>query len=632
MREPSISYNARVIMLTNPFGHLRKNLSRPLGRRSRRVLIGAIVALFLFSLFQLIAPFLISSTVVRESMERAVAEWTGHDVTIEGTPDIRFWPEPRITLREITIRKQAEGGERVLGRVSRLSASFDLLQALLGRPEFKDFRLTNPEIYVLREADGRLDWANDGLLSRAVRDARPDGSSQALATGDDARMGDVRISNGIFEISDVASGRITRFQSINGTLDWPWLSRGLELKADAYLNGQALTLDMSSTQPLLLLSGKSGNISGTMASALFHGQFRGVANLAAHAFLSGDAELTVPDLSTAMRWAGLNFAGVERLKSFSLNTRLVTNEDILRLDNLSLGLNDAKATGILDLVLPPDRPARLTGTLAFDRMDLSAALAAIAPRAMGDTSRGNSHLAGLELDLRLSAQQATLGPFQLSEAAVSIMNVGEQSRIDIADSDFETGRLTGRIATVKGGTAGAVALRLAIQDADFGNIVKELGLAGPLPAARGSLDLALDVDRPLEPEAWRNAKGTLRFRTDRGSLSGVNLAGVRQLAAQKPYFPLSDAGSGSLEFDHIDISANLADGSADIREGKITGPSENLTLSGVVPYINSSLALSATIEPIAQDTKAAPLMVFIGGSWPNPVIWPVSQTPAKPLQ
>src|SRR6478752_6743572 len=102
-------------MLTNPFGHLRKNLGRPLSRRSRRVLIGAIIALCLFSLFQIIAPFLISSTVVRESMERAVAEWTGHDVTIEGTPDIRFWPKPRITLREITIRKQTEGGERVLG-------------------------------------------------------------------------------------------------------------------------------------------------------------------------------------------------------------------------------------------------------------------------------------------------------------------------------------------------------------------------------------------------------------------------------------------------------------------------------------------------------------------------------------
>ncbi len=619
-------------MLTNPIGHLRKNLGRPLGRRSRRVLIGSIIALCLFSLFQLVAPFLISSTVVRESMERAVAEWTGHDVEIDGTPDIRFWPEPRITLREITIRKQAEDGERVLGRVARLSASFDLLQALVGQPEFKDFRLTDPEIYVLREADGRLDWANDGLLSRAVRDVQPDGSGQVLAADDDARMGDVRISNGLFEVSDVVSGRITRLQSINGTLDWPWLSRRLELKADANFNGKALTLDMSSTQPLLLLSGKSGNLSGTMTSALFHGQFQGVANLAANAFLSGDAELTVPDLAAAMNWAGMNFTGVERLKSFSLKTRLVTNDSILRFDNLSLGLNDAKATGILDLMLLPDRPARLTGTLAFDRMDLSAALAAIAPRALGDTSRTSGQLADLELDLRLSAQQAMLGRFMLSEAAVSVMNVGDQSRIDIADSDFETGRLTGRIATVKGGTAGAVALRLAIQDADFGNIVKELGLAGPLPAARGSLDLSLDIDRPLEPEAWRNAKGALRFRAERGSLSGVNLAGIRQLAAQKPYFPLSDAGSGSLEFDHIDISANLADGSADIREGRITGATETLTLSGVIPYINNSLALSATVATAAAAAGTPPLMVFIGGSWPNPVIWPVSQTPAKPLQ
>ena len=619
-------------MLTNPIGHLRKNLGRPLGRRSRRVLIGSIIALCLFSLFQLVAPFLISSTVVRESMERAVAEWTGHDVEIDGTPDIRFWPEPRITLREITIRKQAEDGERVLGRVARLSASFDLLQALVGQPEFKDFRLTDPEIYVLREADGRLDWANDGLLSRAVRDVQPDGSGQVLAADDDARMGDVRISNGLFEVSDVVSGRITRLQSINGTLDWPWLSRRLELKADANFNGKALTLDMSSTQPLLLLSGKSGNLSGTMTSVLFHGQFQGVANLAANAFLSGDAELTVPDLAAAMNWAGMNFTGVERLKSFSLKTRLVTNDSILRFDNLSLGLNDAKATGILDLMLLPDRPARLTGTLAFDRMDLSAALAAIAPRALGDTSRTSGQLADLELDLRLSAQQAMLGRFMLSEAAVSVMNVGDQSRIDIADSDFETGRLTGRIATVKGGTAGAVALRLAIQDADFGNIVKELGLAGPLPAARGSLDLSLDIDRPLEPEAWRNAKGALRFRAERGSLSGVNLAGIRQLAAQKPYFPLSDAGSGSLEFDHIDISANLADGSADIREGRITGATETLTLSGVIPYINNSLALSATVATVAAAAGTPPLMVFIGGSWPNPVIWPVSQTPAKPLQ
>ncbi|MGK6314051.1 AsmA family protein [Neorhizobium sp. DT-125] len=615
-------------MLSNGIGNLRKISSRPLGRRRRGLLIGILVALVLFALYQIVAPFLISSAVVRESMERAVAQWTGHDVTIEGTPDIRFWPEPRITLKEITIRKQADGSERMLGRVSRLSASFDLFEALLGRPEFEDFHLTDPEIYVLRDASGRLDWANDGLLSRAVREAKADGGGQSLSADDDARMGDVKISNGTLEVSDVASGRVTRFVAINGELHWPWLSRGLNIRADGEMNGRRLAIDISTSQPLLLLSGKSGNASGSVESDLLRGRFNGTANLAAHAFLSGDAELTIPDLSAAMAWSGVHFDGTERLKSLSLSARLTTNDEALRFENLSLSLNDARATGILDLVFPPNRLPRLTGTLAFDRMDFSGVLAAIAPRSGDNAERRNGSRNRPELDLRLSAQQATLGPFQLAEAAMSVMNTAEQSRIDILDSDFETGRLTGRIATTKGGASGGIALHLSVQNADFGDIVKELGLAGPLPAARGSLELSLDTDRSLTTEAWRNAKGTIRFRTERGSLSGVNLAGIRQLATQKPYFPLSEAGGGNLEFDSIDISADLKGGSVDIREGKLVGPAETIALSGLVSYVNNSLALSASIQPPAEVTGAAPpLMVFIGGSWPNPVIWSVSQAP-----
>jgi len=628
LRGAVISY-IRVIMLTNGIGNLRKISSRPLGRPWRRLLIGILVALILFGLYLIIAPFLVSSVVVRESMERAVAQWTGHDVTIEGVPDIRFWPEPRITLRDITIRKPTDGTERVLGRVSRLSASFDLLGALMGRPEFEDFRLTNPEIYVLRGANGRLDWANDGLLSRAVREAKADGNGQALAQDDDARMGDVRITNGTFEVSDIASGRITRFTSINGDLHWPWLSRDLDIRANGEMNGRKLAVDISSSQPLLLLSGKSGNAAGSVESDLLRGRFNGVANLAAHAFLSGDAELTVPDLSAAIAWSGIRFEGAERLRSLSLSAHLVTNDEVLRFENLSLSLNDAKGTGILDLMLPSDRLPRLTGTLAFDQMDFSGVLAAMAPRNGRDARQNKGLRDHLELDLRLSAQQATLGPFQLAEAAVSVMDTAEQSRIDVVDSDFETGRLTGRIATTKGGTGDGVALRLSVQDADFGNIVRKLGLTGPLPAARGSLELSLDANRSMTPEAWRNAKGTLRFRTEAGYLPGVSLAGIHQLATQKTYFPLSEAAGGNLEFDSMNISADLEGGSADIREGKIVGPDETIALSGVVSYVNDSLALSASIPPPAQDTGAAPLTVFIGGSWPNPVIWPISQAAPK---
>ncbi|MFB9950221.1 AsmA-like C-terminal region-containing protein [Rhizobium puerariae] len=599
-------------------------------RRRRRLLVIALAILGFFAIFQIVAPFLISSSVVRESMERAVAQWTGHDVTIEGVPDIRFWPEPRITLRDITIRKPATGGERVLGRISRLSASFDLFEALIGRPEFQDFRLTNPEFYVLRDANGRLDWANDGLLSRAVREAKADGDGQALSRDADAPVGDVRITDGTLEISDLPSGNVMRFTAINGSLDWPWLSRSLEMKAAAEFNGRRLSLDLSSTQPLLLLSGKNGNASGAIQSDIIRGRFNGIANLATQGFLSGDAELTIPDLAAIMNWAGVSFAGAQRMKSLALNAHLATNDDAVRFENLSLELDGNKATGILDLMLPAGRLPRLTGTLAFNRLDLSGILDAITPPAPGKTSATDDFQAGIEFDLRLSAEEATLGPLRLSEAAVSVLDTPSQSRVDIADSDFETGRLTGRLATTKGEATDGVALHLSVRDADLGNIVKELGLSGPLPAARGSLDLALDIDRPLTAAAWRNGKGNIRLRTERGFLPGVNIGGIRQLAARKPYFPLTEAGGGNLEFDSIDISANLQGGSAEIREGRIIGGGETLTLSGVIPFASNSLALSASIQPATPAENTTPFMVFIGGSWPNPVIWPISQAPPKP--
>lgn len=618
-------------MIDTGTGYLR-HFKRLLGKRRRMLLITSLVVLLVLTAFQIAAPFLISSSLVRESMERAVAEWTGHDVEIAGTPDIRFWPEPQITLRDITVSRQSDEGTRPLFRVSRLSASFDLLHAVLGEPRFQDFQLVDPEIYVRREADGRLNWADGGLLSRAVREARASGSSgQDLPVGDDAPMGDVAITNGRFEISDVESGRITRFTGIKGSLRWPWLSRSLQITADAEFNGRRLSIEIGSSQPLLLLGGQSGNASASVASDLFRGKFNGLANLATHGFLSGDAQFGVPDLPALTGWLGTSLPGTERVKSLALNTRLVTNEDVLRFENLSLSLNDTKASGIVDLVLNKTRPARLTGTLAFDRMDLSGVLAAIAPRALAVAPPVGALQDRLEIDLRLSAQKAALGPFQLSDAAISVLNTAEQSRIDIADSDFEDGRLTGRIGTAKGGRAGTIAFRLAVQDADFGAVVKGLGLAGPLPAAHGSLELALDVDRPLTPETLRNAKGTVRFRALRGgTLQGVDLSGIRQLALKKPYFPLSEAGSRNLPFDSMDISATLANGSADISEGRITGNEGTLSLSGVLPYASQSLALSASLKPAGEDK--ASFMAFIGGSWPDPVLWPISQTMPKPSE
>jgi AsmA protein len=631
-------------MLTNATGYLRRKLGRPLKPRWRRTLVAAVFALVLFAAFQILAPFLISSNLVRENMESAVAQWTGHTVSIEGQPDLRFWPKPRITLKGITIRKQVDGGERVLGRIARLSASFDLLGAVTGRPEFKNFRMTDAKFFVIRASDGRLDWANDGILSRAVKNASASANGQMLDEAADAPIGEIRIRNGSIEITSQSDGQKLLFEGIDGNLRWPHLSEGARLQAVAKLGDHPLNLDISSTQPLLLLSGKSGNTVGTIQSDLFKARFSGVANLATHGFLSGETELSSPDFSALLKWAGLDLPAAAQLKTLSLQARLVTNDDTLRFDNLSLDVNDVQATGILDLSFPIAKPPRLTGTLAVGSIDFSPIFATLAPSMIEGGDEARLLRSGLELDVRLSASQAILGPFQLDEVAIGLMNIGDQSRLDILDSDFEGGRLTGRVATIKEGAEGGVAVRLSVHDADFPHIIERLGLQGPLPAAPGSLEVSVDVPRPVNLAAWRNARGTVRFSAKQGILPGVNLTAIRQIAGEKPYFSLSEAAAGAFAFESIDVTADLANGSADISQGRIVGSNEIMSFTGIIPYVNNSLALSATIQSHSgQSTDGQPSsgqstgnlppstasVFFIGGSWPDPVIWPISQ---KPLQ
>ncbi|WP_186458318.1 AsmA family protein [Neorhizobium alkalisoli] len=614
--------------------HLLDRRGRPVGRRARSILLVCLIALVIFVLFETVAPLLISTVLVRDRMETAVERWIGQDVTIGGAPTLRFWPKARITLSDVTIRRDDEQ-KRTIGHVSELSAAFDLFGALIGRPIFKDFRLREPKIFVTRQADGTLDWSDAGLLAHAVADVRPSGNGQSLSVSYDAPIGEIRVHDGSVEINQAPEGTVTRIEGISGRVRWPHLSEGASLTGEAVVAGRKVSAEISSSQPLLLFSGRSSNTNGTIRSDLFNAQFSGIVNLAEHGFLSGNAELSTVDLPELMTWFGIDFPAADHMKALSLQAKLITSADAVRFEGLSLDINDVHATGILDLALKPNAQPRLTGTLALNRIDFSPLLAEIAPRLLDENDPAGQFRNRFDLDLRLSAQNAALGPFGLSEVAIGVMNIGAQSRVDILDSDFEGGRLTGRIGTIKEGDAGGVAARLSVHGADFATIIQRLGLQGPLPAGKGSFELAMDVARPLTAVAWRKAKGSFHFTADGGVLPGVDLANIRQLAAQKPYFSLDDAkGTGGFEFNSIDIAATLANGSADITQGRIVGASDTISLSGIVPYINSSLALSATIDRPGSDarggnTPIAPATFFIGGSWPDPVIWPLHQNVPK---
>lgn len=607
----------------------RRFARRPIGRT---VLIALALMIAVAAVFRVVTPFLISTSLVRESIEQSVEQWAGHNARIGGVSTIRFWPEPEVTLTDITIHNDKQGERKILATIKELSASFDLMEALLGQPVFEDFRLTEPHVFMRRDKDGQLHWADGGRLVDAMAKATAYGGRQKLDKALDAPIGDVQVRNGVIEITGETNGQTVRFDGISGMMDWRRLSDTATIRGEAVVRGKKIGIDIRSAQPLLLLDGRSGDFHGTASADIGLARFDGTASLTPRGYFSGNAELQASDMPAALRWFEVDPRLVDGLQSASVSARLIADRQELRFEELSLGLNDEHATGLLELDTPQSGQPRLSGTLAFDHMDLRRLLIALEPAISKDMQALPSLVSNLDLDLRLSSQIASLGGLQLHDVALGLMNVAQQFRLDILDSDLQPGRMTGRISTLNANSSvqsegQSVAFRAAVRGVDFAAIAQQLQLKGPLPAAQGSLDISLDVPRPMTQDAWNAATGTVSFQAGVGKLNGIDMPAIRQLAVQRPYFILSDATSGSIDFDSMKATATIRNGIADLQDTEITGRNETIALTGAVPLANSSLALSATITP--KDANP-PLNFFIGGAWPTPILWPMNVPAAKP--
>lgn len=603
---------------------------RNLRRLLRAGLVVAAAALCLFVASRIAAPYLVSSNVVRSAMERAVSQWTGHHATVDGTPELRFWPEPRITIASVTITRDSPSGPKVLGHVERISAQFGLYDAIRGRPVFSDFQFSRPQIFVDRDRNGHLDWTSEGMLSAAVRGATASNDTEQTLDGAlDARIGSVTVEEGSLVLRDEASGKRFTIDGISADISWPRLSQALSARMLLRVGGRDLRFDFSSPQPLLLFGGKDARARATVDAAALTGTFNGIANLANGYFLSGPIELASTDIPALIAWSGGELPGTETLKQASLQANLTKIGANLRLENLKFSVDDIRASGIMELAPENIGKPRVSGTLAFDQLNIGGLLGAFSLRLPFGEAPTEKAVPGLsewlDFDLTLSAEKAALKPFALQNIAASIMTKAGKAKFDIADSVFEGGKLTGHLVGNGIGFEGGGSLQISARNADLANVIKQLHLEGPLPYARGSVDLSLRSDRPLWSTRLSDISGSFQLHAGAGSLQNVDVDAIRTLALDRSYFRLSDAGASAMDFSRIDISAEFADGSADVSQARLVGTRQSLSVTGVVPYASNSLALSAKLsanDP-AMQTALPPLRFFIGGSWPDPILSPV---------
>lgn len=611
----------------------------------RWILAGTVLAGLVAGVAGVALPFAISTDLVRDRLERDISEWTGHEVELLDNPEIDFWPVPRIELNRISVSSRRYPDAKPIVFADEMIVDFSILSALSGEPSFSNFVLVRPIFTVEQFSDGTTSWISE---TGRIAEGMAISAKIAEASADDDkkpgpvpthRLGDVTVQNGTFSWVDQSADLEEKVTAINGTIGWPRLDGGLRAQIRGIFRGEAVALDINSADPLLLLARKSAQTSVSLTSSPLTLTFEGMANLSDNPFFAGDLTMASPSMRQTLQWAGTEIKPGEAIGGLSLDAKIQMQNGRAMLNDLILELEGNRGIGVLDVQNPEDGAPGISGTLAFNSLDVASFLRAFTPLPQSGEEIAEtidtSFLHQLTLDMRLSSQAATLGPLNLTNLAAAARIVEGRAVFDIGDAEAYGGRLSGRIVIAESGAQGGGEIKFSARDINLAAALGALEIGGPLPQGTATLNLALSSRYPTWATGLSDLNGKFEISIANGSIPSFDIDQFRELAASQRFFGLSGISEGSFAFTSADFKASFAKGLAEIGTGKIVGENALIDITGIIPYQRGGLALVGLLSEIPPETtnddteseqseldKNA-IQFFVGGSWPTPVISPI---------
>ena len=612
----------------------------------RAAIIGVLAVLAVALAIFASLPLAVSSGVVRDRLERDIGAWAGHPVSLGDAPSLEFWPTPTITLDNVEIRPSTFAGGDPILRADRIVANFNLFSAVLGAPSFSQFKLIRPSFNVEVYPDATSNWTStsgdlaQGIAAAVARDlAAQAGSAPPVPASipESAALGIVTIEDGSVTWVRDPGAPAEKLTAINGTLAWTAPTAVARANLVAIFRGEQLTLVGSTSAPLLLLGKRLAPVELNISSSPLNLRFTGSASLGAAMFVAGALELNSPSVRRALEWSRADIKPGEALGALELTARITAEPTKAKLDDLIVLIDRNRGIGVLDVSLSEEAPPLVAGTLAFNSLDIGSFLQAFTPLPASGADIASTidtrFLHQIGLDLRLSAQTASLGPVVLSNLAAAARVEQGRANFDVGDATAYGGNFLGRIALSEKGIDGGVKVQLSGRRINVGGLFDAIGLTGPLPRGIGSLDMEVTSPYPTWATALSDLTGKVDLALDNGVVPGLNIQKFRELAKTERFFDLGQLGEGvGFLFQSARFEATIAAGEADLKTAELIGERQMISLSGVIPYSRSSLAIAGVLaaKPPAEGAAPAagtvpePLKFFVGGSWPQPVISPVT--------
>lgn len=625
-------------------------------------------------------PYIVPTDSIRLHLAQNISAWTGYSVEIRQPPRMSFFPVFRASLSEVTLSKMGDTNAPFM-TAERIEVEMSPLDALFGRVAFSETRLINAHFNLSEPVEDLPQFVNilassSGRLGLAIRQARnltgnEADSDQQLQTMPFGRLALENSSIGFTTRNTEQQKEITQ---INATINWPQTTSAATVKGKAVWQKETADYNLSIAQPLLLLARGMSQITAQVTSKPLSISFDGHSNISENIFTEGAFSLTSPSLSESLHWIGLSSdasfsSRTTEEDAFSIETTVSATPQRIKLADIALNLNNMPAKGAAEIGFGKHRPV-VTGTLAFQTLNASSFFHTVttlvtkvsedaqsklyetyryyyAPPRIIDTRLLNS----ADLDFRLSSQNATIGTAQMTGLAATLQIRDGQAIFDIGDAKAFKGSIQTsiKLSQTQNGKDN-IGIRLNAANIDSAAFLTALGLSDPILSGQGNLSVTAETSPQNLQSMLQNARGQISFTLNNGRMLGFDLNDFIAKMKSEGFFALQRRDKVSLDFKRLDVKASLGDGVATLETTTAETMQGALSLTGIIPLTDRSLALSGSLslpQPVKEPVKnnealnqsvetqtPAPaasepqqpetenLHFFVGGSWDRPFISP----------
>lgn len=565
-----------------------------------------------------VSSFLISTEAARDAVKAQIRAATGLDPAIKGGVSVSIFPPDTVSFRDVVLGD--DQGAPALAAES-LTAHLRLLPLLGGHIEIADISLVRPHIAIKLDPSGRSNWTP--LLHALAGALKPNADRSVLS------FSEIHIKDGTVVVNrgDVEE-TITQ---VDLSLAWPSIAKTFAATGQFVWRDEPLEASLAIGDFYAALVGDPAGlkvrVSGPPVKAAFDGVMSSRPTLKIDGTLGADAA----SLRDALQWMRMKPLPGGGFGRFTLKAQTKVGGGSVALSGVDIALDGNVAEGVL--TFSSDQRRMLKGTLAVEGLNLTPYMSAFHLTAANarEWNRGPmaiDDLNGVDLDLRLSAAQVTIGATKIGRTAIAANLRGGDLNLTIGELQAFGGLVTGSIALAKAEDGVELKSQMQFTNVDLEYCLRDL-IGIRRIEGKGDLNFLIEGVGGSVDALTRTLNGTATLTSADGALTGFNAEQVLRRLERRPLSGAGDFRSGRTPYERLNIALKLQRGVASVEDIRIEGPAVRLVLGGSASIPTRDIDLTGTAQLVGSSSDpngGFELPFVVQGPWDDPIILPDTQS------